>query len=60
MKDQNLDRPVRKHIEELVEEEHRLHEQRSLSDPDHRRPTAIKVELDQCWEPAVVVEKYEG
>jgi hypothetical protein len=50
MKDQNVDQPVRKHIEQLVEEEHRLREQGSLSDPDHRRLTAIQVELDQCWD----------
>ena len=47
---QDLDQPVRKHIEDLVKEEHRLHEEKSLTDPDHKRLKAIKIELDQCWD----------
>ena len=50
MADQNPDRPVRKHIEHLVNEEHRLRGEKSLSDPDHERLKAIQVELDQCWD----------
>jgi hypothetical protein len=50
MADQDLDRPVRNHIEHLVKEEHRLREAKSLSDPDHKRLEAIQVELDQCWD----------
>jgi uncharacterized protein DUF2630 len=50
MADQNLDRPVREHIEDLVKEEHRLHAAKSLTDPDHKRLDAIRVELDQCWD----------
>lgn len=50
MADQNLDRPVQHHIEELVNEEHRLRGQTSRSEPETRRLEAIQVELDQCWD----------
>ena len=50
MPDQNLDAPVRKHIEDLVKEEHRLREEKALSAADHHRLEAIQVELDQCWD----------
>jgi hypothetical protein len=38
------------HIEELVAEEHRLLEQRTLADADHERLARLQVELDQCWD----------
>lgn len=47
---QNFDRSVREHIEHLVKEEHRLHAEKSLADPEHKRLEAIRVELDQCWD----------
>ena len=50
MADQDLDRPVRKHIEELVKEEHRLRGAKSPSDPERQRLETIQVELDQCWD----------
>jgi len=50
MADPNLDQPVRQHIEHLVKEEHRLHSEKSLSDPDQKRLKSIQVELDQCWD----------
>jgi hypothetical protein len=50
MSDQNLDAPARKHIEDLVKEEHRLRAEDSLSPADHHRLEAIQVELDQCWD----------
>jgi hypothetical protein len=50
MADQNLDQPVREHIEHLVKEEHRLHAAKELTGPDHKRLEAIRVELDQCWD----------
>jgi hypothetical protein len=69
MPDQNLDARVRKHIEDLVHEEHRLRGETDLSPADHHRLQAIQVELDQCWDllrqrraqvrPANVVERYE-
>ena len=50
MPDQNLDAPVRKHIEDLVKEEHRLRAEEALSAADHHRLEAIQVELDRCWD----------
>ena len=50
MSDQDLDQPVRKHIEDLVTEEHRLRGAKSLAPTDHRRLEAIQVELDRCWD----------
>ena len=50
MPDKQLDRPITKHIEQLVKEEHRLRDQKTLSDPDRQRLTNIQVELDQCWD----------
>jgi len=50
MADPNLDQPVRKHIEHLVKEEHRLHSEKSLAEPDLKRLKAVQVELDQCWD----------
>lgn len=41
-------------IDELVAEEHRLHERSShgeaLSDEDRRRLSDVEVHLDQCWD----------
>jgi hypothetical protein len=48
--ERELDQPIRKHIEKLVHEEHRLLDQESLTDPDHQRLKTIQVELDQCWD----------
>ena len=50
MANQNLDAPVRKHIEDLVKEEHRLRAEESLTPADHHRLESIQVELDQCWD----------
>jgi hypothetical protein len=44
------DRPVQKHIEDLVAEEHRLREHKTPSETDEKRLRAIEVELDQCWD----------
>jgi hypothetical protein len=50
MANREPDRPVRKHIEQLVGEEHRLYGQDSLSEVERQRLQEIKVELDQCWD----------
>jgi len=50
MTDQETDQPVRRHIEHLVQEEHRLFGQGELSDADRQRLEKVKVELDQCWD----------
>lgn len=41
-----LDQATRETIERLVKEEHRLYQQHTLADSDHRRLRAIHVELD--------------
>jgi hypothetical protein len=50
MANPHLDAPVRKHIEDLVKEEHRLRDEKTLSHADHHRLESIQVELDQCWD----------
>ena len=50
MANREPDRGVRKHIEQLVGEEHRLYGQGSLSEDERARLQEVKVELDQCWD----------
>jgi uncharacterized protein DUF2630 len=50
MTDPDIDQPVRRHIEHLVKEEHRLYEQKSLSEADRQRLKTMQIELDQCWD----------
>jgi hypothetical protein len=50
MADQQTDQPIRRHIEQLVNEEHQLFAKGNLSDDDRRRLEKLKVELDQCWD----------
>ena len=50
MENRNPDRPLQKHIAQLVEEEHRLYNLSELSDEERRRMQEINVELDQCWD----------
>jgi hypothetical protein len=50
MTDQDTDRPVLKHIERLVKEEHELYGRGRLSDADRQRLKQLEVELDQCWD----------
>ena len=47
---QDSNRPVWKHIERLVKEEHALYKQGKLSDGDRQRLRTLEVELDQCWD----------
>jgi uncharacterized protein DUF2630 len=44
------DQPVLNHIQRLVAEEHRLHEQQAHSKADRKRLAQVQVELDQCWD----------
>lgn len=47
------DREITKHINQLVDEEHRLEEShlgKALSSDETNRLTSIGVELDQCWD----------
>ncbi|HET8946182.1 MAG TPA: DUF2630 family protein [Candidatus Polarisedimenticolia bacterium] len=50
MDDNQGDRPISHHIQMLVKEEHALYEKGGLAEADQRRLSAIKVELDQCWD----------
>jgi len=50
MADQDDDRPVLKHIERLVKDEHELYEKGRLSDSDQQRLKKLEIELDQCWD----------
>lgn len=50
MTDQGSDRSVRRHIEDLVQEEHKLRAHKGLPDADKKRLDSIQVELDQCWD----------
>ena len=50
MEDHSKESPVLTHIEQLVAEEHRLFDKKSLDDSESRRLAAIQVELDQCWD----------
>ena len=50
MENQVEDQPVLNHIQRLVEEEHRLHEQRAHPTVDTKRLAQVQVELDQCWD----------
>ena len=48
MENQVEDQPVLNHIQRLVAEEHRLHEQRAHPQADRERLVQVQVELDQC------------
>ena len=50
---QATDQPVLGHIQQLVEEEHRLFEKGehgTVEERDHQRLAQVQVELDQCWD----------
>jgi hypothetical protein len=44
------DQSILHRIQHLVDEEHRLDDQKSRSPEDHEHHRAIQVELDQCWD----------
>ena len=49
-----MDEDIVKHIDGLVEEEHRLHshsaEGKELSEEDRATLRRLEIELDQCWD----------
>jgi hypothetical protein len=49
-----MDDDIARRINDLVEEEHRLHghttEHPSPTDDDRQRLTELEVQLDQCWD----------
>jgi hypothetical protein len=44
------DESIAKHIEKLIDEEHRLYQRHEIHDGERARLKAIEVELDQCWD----------
>jgi len=44
------DQSVRRHIERLVAEEHRLYNQPAATEDESARLAKLQVELDQCWD----------
>jgi len=44
------DQPVLNYIQRLVDEEHRLQQQRAHPRSDRKRLAQVQVELDQCWD----------
>ena len=52
-KAQDRDQPVLSHIQQLVEEEHRLYERgehSALADAERHKLEKVQVELDRCWD----------
>ena len=41
---------LRDHIEQLVSEEHALHDREGLSADERIRLESVEIELDQCWD----------
>lgn len=50
MEDDAAERPVLRHIEAMVAEEHALLGLAVLADAQRVRLRALQVELDQCWD----------
>jgi hypothetical protein len=50
MQAKQTDTSFLEHIEQLVSEEHRLMQEKSITDEDCKRLSEIKVQLDQCWD----------
>ena len=44
------DQVVLTRIQELVEQEHRLHAQPDLAEGERKRLDEVEIELDQCWD----------
>jgi len=50
MNEHATDQSVLNHIQELVQQEHRFHEQETMTDQERARLRDVQVELDQCWD----------
>lgn len=48
--DRSTEQPVLKHIQELVDEEHKLYNKEALTEEDRKQLNNLEVELDQCWD----------
>lgn len=44
------DKSILHHINDLVDEEHRLREAGQAQDPEGKRLREVEVQLDQCWD----------
>jgi hypothetical protein len=52
-KSRSTDQPILAHIQQLVEEEHRLFERGEhgmMGDSERQRLADVQVELDRCWD----------
>lgn len=50
MADRAAEQPVLNHIQELVDEEHKLFSKESLTEDDRKRLDQLEIQLDQCWD----------
>jgi hypothetical protein len=50
MADRSEEQPVLNHIQELVDEEHKLYNKEALTEEDRKRLDKLEVQLDQCWD----------
>jgi hypothetical protein len=50
MTDRSQEQPVLNHIQELVDEEHKLYNKEALTEEDRKRLDTLEVQLDQCWD----------
>ena len=50
MADRVAEQPVLNHIQELVDEEHKLYSKEALTEDDRKRLDQLEVQLDQCWD----------
>jgi len=50
MADRSGEQPVLNHIQELVDEEHKLYNKEALTEEDRNRLNHLEVQLDQCWD----------
>jgi hypothetical protein len=50
MADRSSEQPMLNHIQELVDEEHKLYNKEALTEEDRKRLNTLEVQLDQCWD----------
>jgi len=50
MADRSEEQSVLTHIQELVDEEHKLYNKEALNEEDRKQLNKLEVELDQCWD----------
>lgn len=50
MEDRSTEQPVLNHIQQLVDEEHKLYNKEALTEEDRKRLNGLEAELDQCWD----------